>query len=306
MKKLSIYLLILFLLPYKAFTISLYLYPTNHIQKKGETIGMVIEETEEWNVLSISLEDKFEYPFYKINTNLVYSLVGIPYSIVTNFSLIVKITNKISGEMLNFELPFYVNIDPLTYAKRKPKKITNFEITNDFSFKTNKFKTPDNYEGKISTFSKPLEGTIKDGYGVNRSRGGILYGRIHLGIDIPREWGTKVHPTSDGIVTVASRDKVAGNYVVIYHGYGVSSVYMHLSKIIAKKGQIVTTNDIIGLVGSTGRSTGSHLHLGISINNVYVDPLSFLERDYSSSNIISNGIQIKIDTPNNSNLSSQF
>ncbi|MEN2998750.1 MAG: M23 family metallopeptidase [Brevinematia bacterium] len=274
--------------------IFVYLYPTNCIEKKGETIALIIEEKEGFEVLSVALEGQVEYPIYRIGSNMVYSLVGLPHTIVTNFMLSVRSIDRLTGEMLVAEIPFRVNIDPIAYAKRRPKQIGEIEIRNDLSFKTNKFKLLANYGGEISVFSKPLEGQVKDGYGVNRSRGGILHGRIHLGVDIPREWGAKVYSAYDGVVISTARDRKAGKYVVIQHGYGVCSVYMHLSEILVKRGQVVTTNTVIGLVGATGRTTGAHLHFGISVNNIYVDPLSFLERDYSPQSVISNGTKIKI------------
>ncbi|MFN4245456.1 MAG: M23 family metallopeptidase, partial [Brevinematia bacterium] len=271
-----------------------YLFPTNYIDKKGETIGIVFEEDNINTIVKISIDNQIEYPIYNVKNNIIYSLVGIPHTIVTNFSIIITLSNRITSELEEIEIPFEVNIDPIKYAKRKPKEIKEIEVRNDFRFKTNKYKPVEEYESNIQVFLKPIEGEIRDGYGVNRSRGGILYGRIHLGIDILREIGAKIYPTWEGIVTSVSKDKKAGKYITIYHGYGIFSVYMHLSKTFVEKGQRVSTNDIIGLVGSTGMSTGPHLHFGISINNIYVDPISFLERDYSYSNILSNGMKISI------------
>lgn len=280
----------------------IYIYPTNYIEKKGETIGIIFEETKEFEMTSLSIENKIFYPFYRLESNIVYSLIGIPHTILTDFNLVVGVTNRETGDLINFEIPFYVNINPLTYAKRKPREIREIKVENSFDFKTTKFRFLPEYKEDISFFIRPAEGQVKDGYGVNRSRGGILQGRIHLGIDILREWGAKVKPTHSGVVILTSRDRKAGNYIVIYHGYGICSLYMHLSKILVKKGQIVTTNDTIGLVGSTGRSTGPHLHFGISVNNIHVDPISFLERDYSPLNIISNGLKIKIQPIRQTNL----
>ncbi|MCX8029475.1 MAG: M23 family metallopeptidase [Brevinematales bacterium] len=277
-----------------SFGIEISIFPTNYLERKGETIGIVIQETENLKVSSISLEEYFEYEIYKIQSNLVYSLIGIPYTITTNFNLNIKIKDINTDTIITKTIPFELKIDILSYAKRKPQKITSFEIKNEFNFKTNKFRIESFYTSRISNFSRPISGEIGDAYGVNRSRGGILYGRIHLGIDILREKGAKVFSTYDGIVSITSYERNAGNYVVVNHGYGVCSVYMHLSKILVQRGQFVTTKDVIGLVGSTGRSIGPHLHFGISINNIYVDPIPFFERNYSPENIITNGMKIKL------------
>lgn len=295
-------LVIIFLLTlYSVYGIEIFIYPTNHLTRKGETIGFVVRETEENKVVSISLEDSFHYNIYRIDSNTVYSIVGIPYTIATNFNIILTLSNTTSNNIWKEIINFNVSFDVLSYAKRKPKDIKDFDVYNDLNFKTNRFRLNTNYTGRIGLFSIPISGEIGDGYGVNRSRGGILYGRIHLGIDILRERGAKVYSTSDGIVAITSYDRKAGNYVVVDHGYGVSSVYMHLSKINVRKGQFVDTNTVIGLVGSTGRSVGPHLHFGISVNNIYVDPIVFFERDYTIQNILSNGMKIVLSNSTSSN-----
>lgn len=300
MKK-SIYTLsFLFLLLYPAYSINVFIFPTNYIEKKGETIGIVIEEKIPKRVLEVSIENKLTYPIYRIESNLVFSLVGVPHSILTNFELVITVLDELSKDISNIVIPFSVNINPISYAKRKPKTIGEIEIKNDFNIKTNRFRIPKDLRIPkdssitLTSFMLPIEGEIKDGYGVNRSRGGIIQGRIHLGVDILREKGAKVYSTSKGIVLTTSRDRRAGNYVVVYHGYGICSVYMHLSQILVKQGQIVDTNTVIGLVGSTGLSTGPHLHFGISINNIYVDPMIFLERDFSINNITNKGMKLEI------------
>lgn len=293
MKKL-IYTVILILIVGKVYSTTIFVFPTNHIEKKGETIGIVIKEKSLEKVLEISIENQILYPIYRIESNIVFTLVGLPHTILTNFNLTILLSNEITTETSNIIIPFYVNIDPISYAKRKPATVGEIEVKNNFNIKTNRFKIPKEIINNLSAFVIPIEGEIKDGYGVNRSRGGIIEGRIHLGIDILRERGAKVYSTSKGIVITTSKDKKAGNYVVIYHGYNVCSVYMHLSQILVKPGQIVDTNTVIGLVGSTGLSTGPHLHFGISINNIYVDPITFLQRDFSVETITNSGMKIEI------------
>lgn len=292
MKKVFLVIFVLFLVK-SSYSFQVFIYPSNQIFRKGETIGIAIFDDETNKVLGISVEDKVFPKLYEVSSGVYYSLVPLPHTVLTDFSLYIVTFN---GSFSNtFSIPFTVNIDPLSYAKRKPKVIKNFEIKNDFSFKTNKFNRfiDEDFSTTLSYFVKPVEGKIKDGYGVNRSRGGIISGRIHLGIDIPKNRGEKVFSVFNGLVVATSRDRRAGNYVVVYHGFGLSSVYMHLSKILVSKGQIVSTNDVIGLVGSTGRSTGPHLHLGISIDGIYVDPISFFERNYSFNSIVSNGIRFE-------------
>ena len=100
--------------------------------------------------------------------------------------------------------------------------------------------------------------------------------RPHNGIDLAAPRGTPVYATRTGTVTTASEAYEAGNYVVINHYDGFSSVYMHLDYYIVEPGQYVSAGQCIGYVGSTGLSSGFHLHFGISLNGVYVNPCSYV------------------------------
>ncbi len=99
---------------------------------------------------------------------------------------------------------------------------------------------------------------------------------IHTGIDLRGEIGEPVHATAAGKITIAGRDGGYGNLVEINHGNGLSTRYGHLSEIDVKVGQTVRIGDVIGKIGSTGRSTGPHLHYETRINGEAVDPQKFL------------------------------
>lgn len=98
----------------------------------------------------------------------------------------------------------------------------------------------------------------------------------HKGIDIGASAGADIIAAADGTVTVASYSSAAGNYVMIDHGGGLYTVYMHASSLLVSPGQTVSAGDVIAKVGSTGISTGSHLHFGVSLNGSYVSPWSYL------------------------------
>jgi murein DD-endopeptidase MepM/ murein hydrolase activator NlpD len=99
---------------------------------------------------------------------------------------------------------------------------------------------------------------------------------IHTGIDLRGEIGEPVHATADGRVSIAGREGGYGNMIEINHGNGFATRYGHLSEIDVKVGQTVRIGDIIGRIGSTGRSTGPHLHYETRINGEPVDPQKFL------------------------------
>lgn len=98
----------------------------------------------------------------------------------------------------------------------------------------------------------------------------------HKGIDIGASTGADIIAAADGTVTAASYSSAAGNYVMIDHGGGLYTVYMHASSLLVSPGQTVSAGDVIAKVGSTGISTGSHLHFGVSLNGSYVSPWSYL------------------------------
>ena len=103
------------------------------------------------------------------------------------------------------------------------------------------------------------------------------YKRMHNGIDMACASGTPIYATRAGTVTVASYQAGgAGNYVSINHGDGFSSIYMHMTHYIVYAGQQVSKGQVIGYVGSTGISTGPHLHFGISYAGTYVNPLAYV------------------------------
>ena len=98
----------------------------------------------------------------------------------------------------------------------------------------------------------------------------------HKGVDVGAASGTAIVAAASGTVVIATYSASAGNYVMISHGGGVYTVYMHMSSIGVSKGQTVSRGSKIGAVGSTGYSTGPHLHFGIRINGGYVNPLNYV------------------------------
>ena len=98
----------------------------------------------------------------------------------------------------------------------------------------------------------------------------------HKGIDIGAPTGSNIVAAAGGTVTISTYSYSAGNYVMINHGGGVSTVYMHCSKLLVSVGDTVKKGDVIAKVGSTGYSTGPHLHFGIRQNGTYVNPSNYV------------------------------
>ena len=109
----------------------------------------------------------------------------------------------------------------------------------------------------------------------------LKIGKMHAGLDFAARTGTPIYATGDGKVKLAGRDGGYGNAVVINHGYGYETLYAHMSKIKVRRNQKVKRGDIIGYVGSTGLSTGPHLHYEIHKDGKPIDPISYFYQDVS-------------------------
>lgn len=99
---------------------------------------------------------------------------------------------------------------------------------------------------------------------------------MHRGVDMPMPTGTPIYASRSGYVTIATYHSTSGNYVMIDHQDGYKSVYMHMTHDTVSVGDYVKAGQVIGYVGSTGRSTGPHLHFGISYKGTYVNPMDYL------------------------------
>ncbi|MFV0305744.1 MAG: M23 family metallopeptidase [Moheibacter sp.] len=109
----------------------------------------------------------------------------------------------------------------------------------------------------------------------------LKIGKMHEGLDFSAKTGTPIYATGDGKVKLSGREGGYGNVVKIDHNYGYETLYAHMSKTSVKTGQSVKRGDVIGYVGSTGLSTGAHLHYEIHKDGAPVDPVSYFYQDVS-------------------------
>ena len=121
---------------------------------------------------------------------------------------------------------------------------------------------------KYTRFTSPFGYRIHPIYG---------YRKMHNGVDLAAPKGTPIKAAKAGTVVAASYGSSAGYYVQINHGDGFQSKYLHMTHYIVKSGQYVTQGQVIGYVGSTGASTGPHLHFGILYNGSYVNPARYID-----------------------------
>ncbi len=135
-------------------------------------------------------------------------------------------------------------------------------------------------EEKVSLFGAlpsiwPVEGRISSPFGPRvHPISGVM--KMHTGIDIAAERGTKIYAPAPGVVTFSDRKGGYGNALIIDHGYGVSTLYGHCQTLLVSAGHTVKKGQVIALVGSTGYSTGPHLHFETRLNDIPVDPMQYL------------------------------
>jgi len=129
-------------------------------------------------------------------------------------------------------------------------------------------------------FQKPLNGPVTSPFGLNR----ILNGKpkqFHSGVDLRAPRGHPVKCPADGIVRMVDVNMyLMGKTLVLDHGLGVTSIYMHLDKILVTPGDLVSQGQTIARVGKTGRATGAHLHWGVNVGSTPIDPLRLLNRSF--------------------------
>ena len=149
-------------------------------------------------------------------------------------------------------------------------------------------KLINNQEAKLASIPaiQPLSNKelnrIASGYGM---RIDPVYGtpKMHKGLDFTAPQGTPIYATGDGVVRVAGNSGDGyGNHVEINHGYGYQTLYGHMVRVKVRAGQKVVRGEIIGWVGSTGKSTGPHFHYEVSINNANVNPVYFFSNDLNA------------------------
>ena len=135
--------------------------------------------------------------------------------------------------------------------------------------------TNNSYTGGVFTWPCPSSTRITSGFGKRNSptAGASSY---HQGYDIGASSGAAIVAAADGIVTITGYSSVLGNYVILSHGGGLFTIYEHCSSVLVSKGQSVSRGSTIAKVGSTGISTGPHLHFGVQLNGKYVDPGNYL------------------------------
>ncbi|MBD5493168.1 MAG: peptidoglycan DD-metalloendopeptidase family protein [Lachnospiraceae bacterium] len=132
------------------------------------------------------------------------------------------------------------------------------------------------YDGGMFSWPCPSYSRISDEYGY-RTDPILGTQKFHNGLDLAAPYGSTIYAAYDGDVIAATYSSSMGNYIMIDHGDGLYTIYMHASALYVSKGQSVYKGQSIAAVGSTGRSTGNHLHFSVRLNGEYVNPWNYLQ-----------------------------
>lgn len=202
------------------------------------------------------------------------AIVGIPLSAKIGIqtlqsdkkSISFTITDKKYQEQhITIENKHHVNPDAAETTRYEKEKAIM-----DTAFKT--YSTTSN---PITFFEKPSDAPLSSAFGLKRFFNNEPR-NPHSGLDFAAKEGAPIKAPAAGTVIVTGEFFFNGNTIMIDHGYGLISMYCHLSRIDVQQGDIIKKGQLIGKVGKTGRATGAHLHWSISLNNTRVDPLLFI------------------------------
>jgi len=188
-----------------------------------------------------------------------------------------------TGQAISFEKKFHVQRQryprvALTVPPRytAPSPEDQRQIAQDKEIKAEAFRTLSTAREWEGSFSAPVKAEISDLFGVERVFNGTVES-THQGLDFRVPTGTPVEAANDGRVILAQPLFFEGNFVVIDHGQGLLTLYLHLSKFLVKEGDDVKKGQLIALSGGTGRATGPHLHLAVRWQGVYLNPQVLLK-----------------------------
>jgi murein DD-endopeptidase MepM/ murein hydrolase activator NlpD len=215
--------------------------------------------------------------------NSWYGLAGVPVETASG-TYELKLTETLASEK-TLEITRKVKVTKAVYPKITVKVAKQFtepnpeqlrDINTDKELKQKVFATETPQRLWAGPFAAPVSAAVSDVFGTARVFNQEVQSR-HLGLDYGVPAGTPVHAVNRGTVILARPLYFEGSCVVIDHGQGLFSLYLHLSDFSVKEGDQIKTGQLIGLSGGSGRATGPHLHLAIRWQGVYLNPALLLQ-----------------------------
>ena len=222
-------------------------------------------------------------PFYKADEGF-RGIIGVSALAKTGSSKLEIVATDEAGGTESICWPIKISAtqfhaDKLVFiASQKKEKLSSQKIANDQDQIMEVLTRESNDQMWSGRFLMPIKGRITSAYGSYRLYNGKRLGD-HRGTDIGgNPAGTLIKAANSGVVAFARLMPAFGSVVVLDHGQGIHSIYMHMSKRLVELGEEVKKGQYIGRVGSTGISTGPHLHFGLSVHGVRVDAMEWVRR----------------------------
>ena len=232
-------------------------------------------------------EDEYKKSFKLKNVNLLtyskgqkfFLIYGIPYNSNVGLNAI-KITSNsgLIDKIINFKIKnkdFQTQFITISKKYTAPSKVNMLGIKKEKKLLISSKKEWININPDLN-FILPVNGTETGVFGTRRFYN-KKEGKAHNGLDIAAKKGTTIVAPSSGSVLLTGNYFYNGKFVFLDHGRGLKSIFIHMNKINVSQGQIIKKGEKIGEVGSTGKSTGAHLHWSLILNETYVNPKVFLE-----------------------------
>jgi murein DD-endopeptidase MepM/ murein hydrolase activator NlpD len=250
----------------------------------GTTLRVELDDISPADKLKAVFRGK-SYAFFPVGPNAQRALIGVALgSPAGDYQLKIRRSGA-PNEDLPGLAPMAVSIATHTYVieninlpKEKNKLVPAEGKESAKIHKASQMLTARQYwEG---TFMPPVPGVEIAAFGKKRVHNGNEPAGFHNGIDLRAAAGTPVSAANAGIIIFATPFKAHGRTILINHGQGVMTVYLHMQSFAVKPGQLVTKGQIIGRVGSSGVSTGAHIHWQVFLHGVPVDPKQWQETEF--------------------------
>ena len=232
-------------------------------------------------------EDEYKKGFKLKNVNLLtysegqkfFLIYGIPYNSNVGLNVIQITSNShLIDKIINFEIKnkdFQTQFITISKKYTAPSKVNLLRIKKEKKLLAASKKEWIDINPDLN-FILPVDGIETGVFGTRRFYN-KQEGRAHNGHDIAAKKGTTIVAPSSGSVLLTGNYFYNGKFVFLDHGRGLKSIFIHMNKINVSQGQIIKKGEKIGEVGSTGKSTGPHLHWSLILNETYIDPKVFLE-----------------------------
>jgi murein DD-endopeptidase MepM/ murein hydrolase activator NlpD len=246
--------------------------------------GKATSVTGDWNQQTVQFW-KARGPEGQVGNEVWYALAGVDVETIPGTYPLAIHATLTDGTAVNFSKP--IPVAPAHYRTTtltvpdnfvEPDAATQKRIAADKEFKGRVFAHSAPDPEWAGDFAKPVQSASTDSFGTRRTFNGKL-ASIHRGMDFRAPSGTPVAAANSGKVIIARGLFYEGNLVVIDHGQGLYTLYMHLSRIDVAEGESVRKGQRLGLSGATGRVTGPHLHFAARWQGAYVDPAGLFRLD---------------------------